>query len=232
MIDMAKTKKLRAKHAYGAITVLAKPAAPLFKLLYYTSILLILLSGIVALIILLVNLPVEEMLLPPFMSANGKESYSIYIGSGIRVDAAYALVMPADIKTVIYAQLLMTAAFCCMLAPVSLFLSKLLANIASGAYYHLKNARYMLYIALSSAIGITVLQTAGRFYNYLLVKTFVTEPDIIRLSLGFDADGLLVGLLIALLAGIYGRACEAHLAETASAQTQTQTQTDIAPTEL
>ena len=214
---MAKNQKPRVKQAYRGIVGFAKMTSPMFKALYYISFAGVFLCGILALIILLVNVSVEEMLLPPFMSVQEQEFYSLYIGNGIRMDAAYDTVSLGDIKTVIYAELLMTAAFCCMAAPVSLFLSRLLKNVASGAQIHLKNARYMIYIAMSVAVGYTFVQAAGRFYNYLLVKTFTAQPEMVHLSMRFDFDGILIGLLITLFAYIYGHTCEKTLAESTMA---------------
>lgn len=215
---MSKEKKTRIRRAYRGISAMAKLWAPILKAVYYVSIACVFLAGILALIIMLVNVPVEEMLLPPLMTVEGTDHYSLYIGNGIRIDAAYDAVTLEDIKTVIYAELLLGAAFCCMLAPVSLFLSRLLSNVAAGAEYNLKNARYMIYIGMSVAVGVTFVQAAGRFYNYLLVKTFVADPQAIHLSLGFDPDGVLIGILIILFANIYGHTCEKYITETAQVE--------------
>jgi len=218
---MAKEKKPRSRHAYRSIVLLSKMASPILKLLYYVFIAGILLCGIIALIMLLVNTSVEDMLLPPLMTVHETEYYSIFIGNGIRIDAAYDSVELADIKTVIYAQLLLVSAFFAMLSPVSLFLSRLMKNVADGAEYNLKNARYMIYMGLSVMIGYTFVQAAGRFYNYLLVKTFVADGDAIHLSMGFDPDGVIIGLLIILFAYIYGHTCEKYLTDHAAVETRT-----------
>ena len=222
-MKMAREKKPRPRHAYRSIVLLSKFASPILKLLYYVFIAGVLLCGIIALIMLLVNTSVEDMLLPPLMSVHENDYYSIFIGNGIRIDAAYDAVTLADIKTVIYAELLITAAFFAMLAPVSLFLSRLMKNVAEGAEYHLKNARYMIYMGLSVMIGYTFVQAAGRFYNYLLVKTFVADGEAIHLSMSVDPDGVIIGLLIILFAYIYGHACEKHLTD----HTEVETHTDI-----
>lgn len=206
---MLRGKKDGTKKAgYGALPVFAKAASPVFLALYFVFLAGILLSGIIALIVLFVNTPVEKTLLPPLMTLHGKEYYSLSIGNGIVIDAPYASVSLADIKIVIWAELIMCAASFCMLAPVCLNLSRLLKNVASDNLYAPENAKYTFYTGVSVMIGYTVLLTARRFYNYLLVKTFVSEPDAIRLSLGFDAGGIAVGLLIILLGCVIGRVCE------------------------
>ncbi len=200
---MKKDEKIRT---YRGIVPFARIAAPVFKLLYYVFGAAILLCGILALIILLVNTSVEDIMLPPLMSLHGKEYYSIFIGNGIRIDAPYDSVSLEDIKTVLYAELLLAAAACCLMTPVSLYLSGLLKNIASGKALHPKNARYVMYIGLSVMIGYTFVRIASRFYNYMLVKTFVSDSEAIHLSLGFDGGGLLIGCLLILLGWAFGYA--------------------------
>ena len=203
-------KDRKKKTGYGAVTVFAKAASPVFFALYFLFLAGILLSGIIALIVLFVNTPVEKTLLPPLMTLHGKEYYSLSIGNGIVIEAPYSAVSLMDIKTVIWAELIMCAACFCMLAPVCLNLSRLLKNVAADKLYAPENAKYTFYTGVSVMIGYTVLLTARRFYNYLLVKTFVSEPETIRLSLGFDAGGVAMGLLIILLGCIIGRVCETH----------------------
>ena len=84
-----KTKdKTKPARGYRAIVPFAKMASPVFMALYFVCIAAVALSGIVALIIFLVNTPVEKMLLPPLMTLHGEDYYSIFIGNGIRIDAA------------------------------------------------------------------------------------------------------------------------------------------------
>ena len=206
---MKKKEKIKSqKPEYGGIVAFSKLFSPVFRALYYIFIGGLLLCGIIALIVFLVNVSVEDMLLPPLMSQHGNDYYSITIGNGIRIDAPYDSVTLSDIKTVIYAELIMVGAVCCMMAPVSLFLSKLMASVAEGDPYRRENGRYGIYIGLSVMVGCTFVLFAGRFYNYLLVKTFVAESDAIHLSLGLDLGGVLVGLLIIFLGNLIGHASE------------------------
>ncbi len=211
MIKMfAKNKKDRS---YGVISVISKIGAPILGAVYYISIVCVLLCAVIALIMLLVNTSVDDMLLPPFMSVHGNEYYSIAIGNGIRINAAYDTVSLGDIKTVIYAQLLLSAAFFCMLAPIARFLSRLMKNIKDGAELNPQNANYMRYTGLSVMIGHIFVELAGEYYNFLLVKTFVTDKDAIHLSLGFDFYGILIGVLILFFANVYGRVCVKNTSE-------------------
>ncbi len=213
IIPMKKNKI--SKSEYGGIIAFSRLFAPIFKALYYIFIGGLLLCAIIALIIFLVNTSVEDMLLPPLMSQHSNEFYSITIGNGIRIDAPYASVTLSDIKTVIYAELIMVAAVCCMMSPVSLFLSKLMTSISEGDPYRKKNGRYGIYIGLSVMVGYTFVLFARRFYNYLLVKTFVSDSDAIHLSLGIDLGGILVGLLIIFLGNLIGHAAEKRSGEMA-----------------
>ena len=210
-----KKKNKPQKSEYGGVVAFSKLFAPVFRVLYYVFIAGLLLCGIIALIVFLVNTSVEDMLLPPLMKLQDNAFYSLTIGSGIRIEVPYADVSLADIKTVIYAELIMVAAVCCMMAPVSLFLSKLMASLAEGDPYRRKNGRYGIYIGLSVMIGYTFVLFMRRFYNYLLVKTFVQEGEWIHLSLGLDLGGVLVGLLIIFLGNLIGHASEKRSSEVA-----------------
>ncbi len=192
--DSAKNKK------NGKISSLAKVSSPILKAAYYTFIVCVVLIGIIALIMLLVNTSVEDMMLPPFMSAHGDDYYSITIGNGIRIEAPYDTVTLRDIKTVIYAQLMMLAATFCILAPISLFLSKFFKNISGGKEYDLINVRYIKYIALTVMIGSTFVRVFRGVYNYLLVKTFVSDSEMIRFAFELDLGGIAIGVLILVFA--------------------------------
>lgn len=209
----------KPKYNYRTVVRVSKILSPVLKGLYYLFIVLIVLSGIVALIMPIVNVPVEDMLLPPYMSET-ETGYSITIGNGIRVDALRADVTLGDIKTVVYAQLMLAAAAMCILAPISLFLSKLTKNLGRDELYTLRNSRLMMYIGLTVAVGYTFVGIAHDFYNYLLVRTYVPDPQTIHLSMQPDLGGVLVGLLIIVFAYIYAHACEKHTSELDAAKAE------------
>lgn len=180
---------------------LIKTASAVLAAVYYAALVCILLSGIVALIMLLVNTPAEQMLLPPFMKLEDNV-YSITIGNGIRIDSAYDSVTLSDIKTVIYGQLLMFACSCAIIAPVSLFFSKMLKNLSAGEHGE-KIARYITFIGLSVLVGSPILRLADDFYNYLLVKTFAENPESIRFAFALPLGGIAVGAMIMVISGVY-----------------------------
>ena len=208
-----KEKTPKQKFTYRKITTVSKLVSPILKGLYYALIVGVFILAIIAFIMLFVRTEAKDIMLPPFMSVHGEDYYSITIGNGIRIHADYHSVGLGDIKTVIYAELMMLAAVFCILAPTSLFLSKLAKNIAKGEEYNLKNPRYMIYIGLSVMIGGTFIRIARSFYNYLLVKTFVSEPEAIKFAFELDFGGIAVGLLIIILAYVYGNVCERNFVE-------------------
>lgn len=203
-------KEPEKKTVYGKIKIAAKLCSPILKALYYIFIVCVLLVGIIAFIMLFVNTKAEEMMLPPFMSVHGQEYYSITIGNGICVHAPYLDVTTGDIKTVVYAELMMLAAVLCILAPTVLFLSKLFKNIAGDRECELKNARYISYIGLTVMVGSTFVRVFRSIYNFLLVKTFVSDPTQIRFSFEVDLGGIAVGVLILIFAALYGHVCEKY----------------------
>ena len=94
---MPKKEKIKKpRRVYRGVVGFAKLMSPALKLFYYVSIALVLLCGIIALIMVFVNVSVEDMLLPPLMSVHENEYYSITIGNGIRIDAAYDAVSLGD----------------------------------------------------------------------------------------------------------------------------------------
>ncbi len=203
-------KKTETQAAPNRILKLAKICSPILKALYYVSIVVIVLLGIIALIMLFVNTSVENMMLPPFMSVHGDEYYSITIGNGIRMHAPYDTVSLGDIKTVIYAELMMLAAVLCIFAPIALFLSKFFKNVFGGKEYDLINVRYIKYIAITVMVGSTFVRVFRGVYNYLLVKTFVSDSEMIRFAFELDLGGIAIGVLIFVFASVFGNLCERH----------------------
>lgn len=198
-------KEKQAKLKGSKTVTLARAVSPVLNAAYYVMLVCILLAGIVALIMLLVNTSVEQMMLPPFMRLENNV-YSITIGNGIRIDCPYDSVGLGQIKAVIYAQLLMLACACATIAPVSLFLSKIMKKISRGEH-DLQTAKYITFIGLSVLVGSTVLRLVDSFYNFLLVKTFVNTPESVHFAFGLPLGGIAVGVIILALSGIYSLAC-------------------------
>ncbi len=204
-----RNREKKPKLTYGKISGISKIASPILKALYYAAIVAAVLVGIVALIMLFVNVPVDEMLLPPYMSETDS-GYSIAIGNGIRIDTPKEDVTLGDIKTVVYAELMLFAASLCIFAPICLFLSKISKNLASDGLYNMKNGRYMMYVGITVAVGYSFVSVVRDFYNYLLVKTYTPVPEAVHLSLRPELGGIFAGLVIIIFACVYSAACERY----------------------
>lgn len=202
--------KLR-KNGIPSVERIAKIAHPLFKALMYLSFVCAAILIILAPIIFIVNLPPAEMILPPYMrSVTEGENlvrYDIFIGNGIRIEADAADVTLEDIKTVIYAGIFMGGGVLLVFASVCRFLSLLFFNLKHGLVLVRKNADYIRYIGLTILVGNTVVLFLNRFYNYLLVSTFLGGAGNVKLALNLDWSGILLGGLILLFGKIFGHAC-------------------------
>lgn len=191
-------KKQDEDKDYKRIVALSRIGAPTLKVVYYLAIVAAVLAGIVAFIMLFVNVPPTEMMLPPFMSLHGEEYYSLTVGSGIRIDVPFSAVDTGHIKTVIYAEIMLFVAVCIVTAPVSLFLSGFLRNIAKGDAYNPKNKRYMMFMGISVFAGGILLGIVRSVYNYMLISNFTAAGNVVHLSVGVDLGGIIIGLMIIL----------------------------------
>lgn len=196
-----------SKAKYRGVAGISKLASPILNVLFYVLLVCVLLTAIVAFIMIFVGTSVDDIMLPPYMSRTN-EGFFVTIGNGIKVFSPAEYVELGDIKTVIYAELLMLGATLCILAPLSRFLSRLTKNLGKGDVHNPMNARYMMYAGLTVAVGYTFVGMASDFYNWLLVNTFVAgSAQSFHLSMSPDFGGILVGVLIILFAYVYGNAC-------------------------
>ncbi|MEA4832529.1 MAG: DUF2975 domain-containing protein [Oscillospiraceae bacterium] len=199
---------------YGYAKSLAKLFSPVFNVLFFVLVGAAVMLVILVPIIAVIDTPVDQMLLPPFMKqisdASGNTvSFDIFLGNGVKVVADANNVALSDIKTVIYAGIVSLLAIMLVIAPITKFLSLLLKNIGSGDIFNEKNPRLMMFIGLCALIGNPLILFVGRFYNYYLLTTFVRPvTEKIQLSLGFDFYGLVFGALVILFGAVYGYSCE------------------------
>lgn len=202
----------KSRLSYRSIKLIAKIGQPFFRVLMYVSLVSAAILIIMAPIIFVVNIPTEEMILPPYMRAVVNEdvitSYDISIGNGIRLSADAADVTLDDIKTVIYAGIFMATAILLVVAPICRFISSLFRNITNGLVLERKNADLISYIGITVLIGNTIVLFLSRFYNYLLVSTFLGEEGSVRLALNIDWYGIIMGAFILMTGMIFGYACE------------------------
>ncbi len=207
------TQKTRL--SYKNVLRISKIGAPIMRALLYISLVCAAILIIMAPIIFLVDISPQEMILPPYMKAvleDGKlASYDIFIGNGIRINAQAAKITLKDIKTVIYTGIFYSTAILLVIAPIFKFLSSLLENVSKGRVLVRKNADLICYIGFTVIVGNTLVLFLRRFYNYLLVSTFLSEGESVRLALNLDLYGIIVGAFILLVGLIFGYA--ASLAE-------------------
>jgi len=208
-------KKYKKRDRFELFALASKAASPLLGWAFYVLAFVAVLLGMVALIVLFVNVPTEDMMLPPFMhTVRGEdgiiEGYNIMVGNGIRMYADYADVELGDIKTVIWAGIFVAIAVLLVTAPICRFMSMLLKNIGARRPLAADNARLTAFVGIMVGIGNPVVLFVKRFYNYFLVKTFITDSSNLELSLGFDVTGMIFGLLIVFFAMVYGYAIKQH----------------------
>lgn len=211
----SKSDKPAKSSGHAILKAACRLTSPVLSVLFYALILTAVLLATCALIVALVNVAPEDMMLPPFMhltwAADGSpEGYSISVGNGLRMYAEYADVTLGDIKTVIYAAIVIACAALLTWAPICRFLSALTRSMADGRPLEPKNARYIEYIGLTYIIGRTATLFTARLYNYALVKTFIEGGENLERALGLDCEGIAVGALIMLFGAFYSYACAEH----------------------
>lgn len=219
---MMTNERTPGRIGYGTVKFISRILAPAFHAAFYIAFVLAALCIVCAFVVLLVNTPVEEFLLPPFMrtvETKGEiTGYHIFIGNGVKIYAESSNVTLADIKYVIYAGLSLCFMCFLVLAPIFQYLSRLLRNISQKNLYDAVNASYINRIGIAVFIGHTLVMLVNRYYNYALVKTFVENKEQIHFSLGVDWFGLILGLFILLLGFMYGYAAQTFREERAAAE--------------
>ena len=192
---------------YNFMLGVSKILQPVFNILFYVCIFFIILSFILSLILLIVNVEVEKMLLPPFISkiVDAKDNitvteYEVSFGNGIKIITEAKNVALGDIKAVLYAEIFVLICAFLTVAPICRFISLLLKNINSKEINKIlgeENPRYIMFIGLCVFIGTVLIRFMSRFYNYYLAVKFIRcDPQEIKLSLGIDFLDGITGLVI------------------------------------
>jgi len=192
-----------------------KTASKLFNALFYISIAVVALSVMIALIVLIVNVPTEEMLLPPYMKkllddGGNIVEYSIDLGNGATITKQASEVTLANIKNVIYCFLLMMGIIISMLIPIFRFLSLILKAISENEIFDSSNYRMVNYIAITTILSGFIVGTVERFVNFTLFKTFVANTDNVSFKFGFNIHVVLIGVVILILGIVVRSMIEDH----------------------
>lgn len=195
--------------------VLLKTSSMVFNTLFHVSITLVAVSFLVALIVLIVNVPTDEMLLPPYMKKIFDENgvlveYSINLGNGASIVKPVSEVTLGNIKSVVYCFLLMMCVTIGVLIPIFRFLSIILKAFSENDIFNPSNYRQVSYIGISTIVSGILIGIAERFVNYMLFRTFVTNVDNMSLKLGINLHIILIGVVILILGAIISLMIEEH----------------------
>lgn len=208
-------KFFRKRLKYEFTVPASRVLSPITNALFYISIVSILLLAIISVIVFFVKVPVDDMLLPPFMKkvvdADETALYSIDFGVGFKITTLRSEVSIEDIKAVIYSFILLIISSLIMLAPIFKFLSRFFKNIGERNLFSEDNARMMNRVGVSVVLGNILTGLASQFYLYTLANTFlVVDAKILKMSLSYDWKSLVVGSFIIFLGSVYGCASEAY----------------------
>ena len=187
--------------------IILKTTSAVFNILFYVAIAVVALSILIGLIVFLVNVPPEEMLLPPYMRKITDDSgniieYSINLGNGASIIKPAAEVTLGNIKSVVYCFLLMLSVTIGVLIPIFRFLSIILKAFSENDIFNGSNYRIVRYIGITTIISGIVVGIAEHFVNYTLFRTFVSNIDNISLKLGLNLQIVLIGVVIMILGTI------------------------------
>ncbi|MBR5453146.1 MAG: DUF2975 domain-containing protein [Clostridia bacterium] len=205
-----KNKESKMRASYGAVRILTKIGSPLFMALggffAFAAVLILIMIPI----IFLVNVPVEEMLLPPYMDTvreNGAIiGYDIIIGGGVKFSVPADTVTLGDIKAAVYSVCLLGTFAALELTAVFVLLSRLFGNIKKNGPLNKRNADMICFIGITVIVSEFVVSAVYRFLNYTLVKTFSPEAETVKYVFGVSWTPILLGILILLIGTVFGYA--------------------------
>jgi len=208
-----KNKENKMRASYSAVKLLTKVGSPLFMGLGGIFALAAVLILIMIPIIFLVNVPVNEMLLPPYMDAVREEGvivgYDIIIGGGVKFSVPAETVSLGDIKAAVYSVCLLGAFAALELTAIFVLLSRLFGNIKKNGPLNKRNADIVCFIGITVIVAEFVVSAVYRFFNYTLVKTFSLDSETVKYVFGVSLTPILLGVLILLIGIVYGYAANA-----------------------
>lgn len=206
-----KDVKEKARASYRSIKIFMHIGSPIFTAVAAIAAVLAVLAVIVIPIVFFVNVPPEEMLLPPYMSAvkDGGEivEYGITVGGGVKFSVSADTVTLGDIKAVIYSFALLGAFVCLEVAAVSSFLAKLAKGLKNHGPLDVRNADTVNFIGITVITAEVLVGIVYRFLNYTMIKTFSAEAETVKYVFGVSVTPILLGVFILLVGFIYGYAC-------------------------
>ena len=206
-----KEVKSNVRASYRSIKLFMHIGSPIFTAVAAVAALVAVLMIIIIPIVFFVNVPPQDMLLPPYMNAikDGGEiiEYGITVGGGVRFSVPADTVSTGDIKSVVYSFALLGAFVCLEVAAVSTFLAKLAKGLKKSGPLDVQNADKVNFIGITVITGEVIISALYRFLNYTMIKTFSAEAETVKYVFGVSVTPILLGVFILLVGFIYGYAC-------------------------
>lgn len=207
---------------YSRIIPFSKVLSPICSAAYHITAVLLALLAIIAVVMVFVNVPAEQMLLPPRMSAIKNDageliSYSLKLGNGIKIICPESTVTLSHIKTVFFCRIAIYALVLAVSVPVFRLLTMLFKSVAADDIMNEKNAKYINYIGLIVIAGNILVSILANLFNYILINKFL--GNTVDIGFVFDTDwmGAIVGIFIITIGTLYGYACSKHAVMTSVA---------------
>lgn len=207
-------KKPRAEKdraVYRGVRLFSRVGSPVFSGLALVFGLAAALLLVVIPIVFFVNVPPQDMVLPPYMRAvresGALTGFDIIVGRGARFTVGADAVTLGDIKTAIYVFALLGVCVSLELSAVCSFLAKLAGGVRDHGPLDRRNADVVNYIGLTVIAGNILADIVYRWLNFTLLRTFSSEGETVRYVFGVSAAPLLLGLFILLVGFLYGYAC-------------------------
>lgn len=199
-------------NGYSVIMPVSKVLSPICTVLYHVAAVILALLAVMALIMLFVNVPAEQMILPPRMAAIKDPSgviteYSLKLGNGIKVFTDAGDITLAHIKTVFYCRIASYVLALAMSIPIFKLLSGILKKIGGGDIFAKSNAKYINYIGAVVTVGNLLVSVLNGVFNYVQIDKFLGN-----VAYSFDIDWLSVlpGAFILIAGTVYGYACSKY----------------------
>jgi len=190
----------------------SKVLSPICTVLYHVAAVMLALLAVMALIMLFVNVPAEQMILPPRMSAIKDPSgaiteYSLKLGGGIKVFTDAGDITLSHIKTVFYCRIASYVLALAMSIPIFKLLSGILKKIGGGDIFAESNAKYINYIGAIVTVGNLLVSILNGVFNYVQIDKFLGN-----IAYSFDVDwmSVLPGSFILISGTVYGCACKKY----------------------
>lgn len=206
-----KNAKGKARASYRSIKLFMHIGSPIFTAVAAVAALVAVLMIIIIPIVFFVNVPPDQMLLPPYMNAlkggGVITEYGITVGGGVKFSVPADSVTTGDIKAVVYSFALLGAFVCLEVAAVSSFLAKLAKGLKEYGPFDVRNADTVNFIGITVITAEVLVGVVYRFLNYTMIKTFSAEAETVKYVFGVSVTPILLGVFILLVGFIYGYAC-------------------------